>query len=148
MNIQHKDIEQKLAGIVSSIGKNPESWQNWMCLQINLQNEYDDDLFGRAIVRIHDFLSAYLKDIEVDVFSCRNRNVHIFCKHVAKGIERAIPCLRIGVTVIGLEVPHCHVHLIPINSMDDMNFSRPKLSLSSDELSNTAENIRTAIMEI
>ena len=64
-------------------------------------------------------------------------SLHVFSKKVAGGIERAIPCERIGVTVIGLEVPHCHIHLIPINNMEDMNFSRPKLTVSTDELSAT-----------
>jgi histidine triad (HIT) family protein len=58
----------------------------------------------------------------------------VFAKTVAQSIKAKIDCKRIGVTVIGLEVPHAHIHLIPINSMDDMNFSRPKLSLTSDEL--------------
>jgi histidine triad (HIT) family protein len=58
----------------------------------------------------------------------------VFAKTVAQSIKAKIDCKRVGVTVIGLEVPHAHIHLIPINSMDDMNFSRPKLSLTSDEL--------------
>jgi CheY-like chemotaxis protein len=86
MIIRHQEIEQRLAGIVSSIGKNPESWQDWMCLHINLQNHYDDASFGRAIMRIHDFLSAYLKDMEVDVFSCRNKNVHVFSKFITRDV--------------------------------------------------------------
>lgn len=68
--------------------------------------------------------------------------LHVFCKQVAQALQKAVPCLRIGVSVIGLEVPHCHVHLIPIQSMDDMNFSRPKLSPSDQELANTAQKIR------
>ena len=71
--------------------------------------------------------------------------LHLFSKKVAIGLESAVSCQRIGVTVIGLEVPHCHVHLIPINSMDDMNFSRPKLQFSGEEFSATAERIQTAI---
>ena len=53
-------------------------------------------------------------------------DLHLFSKRVAKGIEKAIDCLRIGTAVIGLEVPHTHVHLVPLNSMDDINFSRPQ----------------------
>jgi histidine triad (HIT) family protein len=67
-----------------------------------------------------------------------------FAKKVAKAIETVIPCLRIGVSVIGLEVPHTHVHLIPLNSMDDINFSRAKLKLTQEEFENTAKIIQDA----
>lgn len=65
----------------------------------------------------------------------------VFAKNVASKIKSKITCSRIGVTVIGLEVPHAHIHLIPINSLDDMNFSRPKLILSNDELAQIASLI-------
>lgn len=68
-----------------------------------------------------------------------------FAKKVAKGIEKIVPCQRIGVTVIGLEVPHAHVHLIPINGIGDMNFANPILSLSQEELSEIAKGIRESI---
>lgn len=68
----------------------------------------------------------------------------VFSKTVAKKIESVIPCARIGVTVIGLEVPHAHVHLIPIDGVADMNFARPKLSLSAERMSEIAEAIRKA----
>ncbi|MDR6570255.1 histidine triad (HIT) family protein [Chitinophaga ginsengisegetis] len=57
----------------------------------------------------------------------------LFAKPIAQAIEKVIPCNRIGVSVVGLEVPHAHMHLIPINSADDMNFSRSKLKLSVEE---------------
>ena len=66
----------------------------------------------------------------------------VFSKRVAKAIEETIPCERIGVSVIGLEVPHAHVHLIPMQGMGDMNFSNPKLELSSEELAEIAIQIR------
>ena len=66
----------------------------------------------------------------------------LFARIVAQGLQKAIPCERIGVTVMGLEVPHAHVHLIPMNSIDDMNFSRKKLSFSEEEFEATAERIR------
>lgn len=69
-------------------------------------------------------------------------NLHSFAKKVAMAIEKSVDCVRIGTAVIGLEVPHTHIHLIPINEMDDMNFSRPKLSLSQDELAETAGRIK------
>jgi len=64
-----------------------------------------------------------------------------FCKRVAKAIEKVIPCNRIGVTVIGLEVPHAHIHLIPIDSLHDMNFAKPKLNMSQEALANLASEI-------
>lgn len=70
--------------------------------------------------------------------------IHLFSREVARKIERAIPCSRIGVTVIGLEVPHAHVHLVPINGVADMNFEKPKLTVSQEELAATAALIRNA----
>jgi len=67
-----------------------------------------------------------------------------FAGQVAKKIEKVIPCARIGVTVIGLEVPHAHVHLIPIDSVSDMNFARPKLDIPPDEMAEIARLIRNA----
>ncbi len=67
-----------------------------------------------------------------------------FAQGVARKIARVVPCDRIGVSVIGLEVPHAHVHLIPIDSMQDMDFGRPKLKLTQEELAAFAERIRTA----
>jgi histidine triad (HIT) family protein len=66
----------------------------------------------------------------------------VFSKHVAKAIEKAVPCKRIGIAVIGLEVPHAHIHLIPINHVDDINFARPKLKLSSQVFNKISESIR------
>lgn len=66
----------------------------------------------------------------------------LFAKQVAAGIEKAIPCKRIGLTVIGLEVPHAHIHLIPINTESDMNFNHKKLTMTSEELAEIAESIR------
>jgi histidine triad (HIT) family protein len=69
----------------------------------------------------------------------------MFAQIVAIGLKKAIPCERIGLTVIGLEVPHAHIHLIPMNTMDDMNFSRPKLKLSEERLTEIAEAIRVQL---
>lgn len=70
-----------------------------------------------------------------------------FSKRVAKAIESVISCDRIGISVIGLEVPHAHVHLIPISSMDDMNFANMKLSFSKEEMTEMAHNIKKALLE-
>jgi histidine triad (HIT) family protein len=67
-----------------------------------------------------------------------------FAQEVAARIRRAVPCDRVGVAVIGLEVPHAHVHLIPIDRMADMDFTREKLKLTQEELAAIAERIRTA----
>ena len=84
--------------------------------------------------------------IEIDyIFNLNNNeltNLHLFAKKVASAIEKAVPCNRIGVSVIGLEVPHAHIHLIPINSMDDMNFSRPKLTPTKHEMEELANTIK------
>ncbi len=66
----------------------------------------------------------------------------IFAKKVAKAIEKVIPCERVGVAVVGLEVPHAHIHLIPINNVDDINFAKPKLKLPESEFEKIAESIR------
>ena len=79
----------------------------------------------------------YIFDLEETVLS----GLFVFAQRVAKAIKSTIPCERIGVTVIGLEVPHAHVHLIPINGMMDMEFSRPKLQLTQEEFSSIAASI-------
>jgi len=66
----------------------------------------------------------------------------VFSKKVAAAIEKSVSCLRIGVAVIGLEVPHSHIHLIPINKESDMNFNNPKLKLSPEEMTDIAAEIR------
>ena len=65
-----------------------------------------------------------------------------FAKTVAAAVEKAIPCKRIGIAVIGLEVPHAHIHLVPLQHVGDINFTRPKLHPSQEELEKTAQDIR------
>ena len=67
--------------------------------------------------------------------------INLFARDVSHKIEAAIPCKRIGVAVIGLEVPHAHMHLIPLQNVADINFERPKLNFSAQELAATAERI-------
>lgn len=83
----------------------------------------------------------YLFDLDSETYV----GLMMFAKIVAIGLKKAIPCERIGLTVIGLEVPHAHIHLIPMNTMDDMNFSRPKLKLSEERLTEIAEAIRVQL---
>ena len=66
-------------------------------------------------------------------------------KKIAKAIEKVVPCERIGVAVIGLEVPHAHIHLIPINSIHDLNFSLPRISMDSTEFESLANQISKAL---
>jgi len=72
----------------------------------------------------------------------------IFAKHTAKAIRNVIPCKRVGIAVLGLEVPHAHIHLIPINDLGDINFNKPKLKISAEEFKNIAEKIRNALQKV
>lgn len=85
------------------------------------------------------------KDYIFDLPDEELSGLHLFAKRVAKGIKEAVPCIRVGVAVIGLEVPHVHIHLVPLNSMNDINFSRPKLNPSKSELEETGSKIREKI---
>ena len=80
----------------------------------------------------------YVFDLEDKLLA----DLFLFAKKTAAAIKKAVPCLRVGVAVIGLEVPHTHVHLVPLNSMNDINFSQPKLNPSKEELTATAEAIK------
>lgn len=69
----------------------------------------------------------------------------VFAKKVAKGVRKAIPCKRIGIAVIGLEVPHTHIHLVPMNSMGDINFSNPKIKVAPERMTELMQRIKEAI---
>lgn len=69
----------------------------------------------------------------------------LFAKIVAEGLKKAFPCVKVGMAVIGLEVPHVHIHLIPMNQVSDMNFSKPKLSPSDEELEEAALKIKAQL---
>ncbi|MBI4646601.1 MAG: HIT family protein [Bacteroidia bacterium] len=75
-------------------------------------------------------------------------DINVFAKKVAIAIKRVIECERIGIVVVGLEVPHAHIHLIPLNSIYDINFARPKLKLAPEEFAKIAEQIRNAYSEL
>ncbi|MDI9880469.1 HIT family protein [Flectobacillus longus] len=81
----------------------------------------------------------YIFDIEDELLS----GLILFAKKIAPALSQACPSRRIGVSVIGLEVPHAHVHLIPLNNMNDINFTREKLKPTQEELIATAERIRS-----
>jgi len=69
--------------------------------------------------------------------------LHVFSKKVALAIEKTIPCKRIGTAVIGLEVPHTHIHLVPINNVSDIDFSREKLNINKEELFEISQKIKS-----
>ena len=73
------------------------------------------------------------------------KGLWLFAKKVALGLEKAVPCKRIGIAVIGLEVSHAHIHLVPLQHVSDLNFARPKLKPSQEELAKTAEKIRNKL---
>ena len=83
----------------------------------------------------------YIFDLSEDELA----NMWKFALPIAKAIKMAIPCKRIGTSVIGLEVPHAHIHLVPMDSANDLNFTREKLKVSHDELAQIAELIRNCI---
>jgi len=84
----------------------------------------------------------YIFDLDPEVLA----DLMKFAQRIAPAIKKAIPCKRIGVAVIGLEVPHAHVHLVPLNRMLDINFSQEKLKPSLESLAKTAELIRSFII--
>ena len=81
---------------------------------------------------------SYLFDLEDDLYT----GLLLFAKRLVPALAKAVPCKRIGVSVIGLEVPHTHIHLVPLNRIEDINFSKPKLSMRPEELQEIAARIR------
>jgi histidine triad (HIT) family protein len=81
----------------------------------------------------------YIFDMEDDELA----RFEVFAKKVAVAIKKAFPCVKVGQAVLGLEVPHAHIHLIPMQSEKDMNFANPKLSLSAEEMKEIADKIYT-----
>ncbi len=84
----------------------------------------------------------YLFDVDDDLLA----GMIVFSKKVAKAIDQTMDCKRVGVAVLGLEVPHAHIHLVPINSLHDIEFSKPKLKFSEEEFRATAAKISAAIL--
>jgi histidine triad (HIT) family protein len=83
----------------------------------------------------------YIFDLQPELYA----GIWMFARQVAPAIKAAIPCKRIGIAVIGLEVPHAHIHLVPLQTVGDINFERPKMKPSTEELANTANLIRMAL---
>lgn len=83
----------------------------------------------------------YIFDLDDKTLS----GLHLFSKKIAAAIKKATGCNRVGVAVLGMEVPHAHIHLVPMNSMRDMNFSNPKLKFSPEQLAAIAERIKKSL---
>ena len=81
----------------------------------------------------------YIFDIDDELY----QGLFLFSKRVAKAVEKVVECKRIGITVLGLEVPHAHVHVVPINTVYDIDFKKPKLEMSKEEFENLASRIRS-----
>lgn len=104
------------------------------CYKIAENDRFMAFLDVNPLVKGHTLVIPKVEiDYIFDIDDAILQEMIVFSKKVAEKLKNNINCKRIGVTVIGLEVPHAHIHLIPINTMDDMNFSRPKLKLSNDE---------------
>lgn len=85
----------------------------------------------------------YLFDLDDETYT----GLQLFAKIVATGLKKAIPCERIGVVVMGLEVPHAHIHLIPMNEANDINFANPKKQFTAEQFEATVDKIKEALRE-
>ncbi len=83
----------------------------------------------------------YIFDIDDTLYT----ELILFAKRIATALKKSVPCKRVGVAVIGLEVPHAHIHLIPMNNVSDLNFSQPKLSLPKERMEELADKITAAL---
>lgn len=113
------------------------------CFRVAENEEFLAFLDINPLVKGHTLVipkveTDYLFDLDDDSLG----RMMVFSKQVAKKMDKVFDCARIGVTVIGLEVPHAHIHLIPINGIADMDFSKPKLSFTPTEMENIAKRIQ------
>jgi histidine triad (HIT) family protein len=116
------------------------------CYKIAEDNNYIAFLDINPLAKGHTLVVPkkeinYIFDIENDLLA----GMMVFAKRVARAIDKAVPCKRVGVAVLGLEVPHAHIHLIPINNLADINFGKPKLKFTPEEFKDTAEKIKAAL---
>src|SRR3954465_5948375 len=96
-------------------------------------------VMGHALV-IPKKETDYIFDLDAEDLA----GIHIFSAKVARAIRMAVPCKRIGVAIIGLEVPHAHIHLVPMNTVNDINFTQPKLKPEHDQLKKLGDEIIAA----
>ena len=113
------------------------------CYKIAEDDRYFAFLDINPMTKGHTLVIPKLEvDYVFDLDDTTLADMMLFAKRVAAAIEKSVSCIRIGVAVIGLVVPHAHIHLIPITKESDMNFRNPKLKLSSDEMNEIAAGIR------
>lgn len=112
----------------------------------------DDNYY--AFLDIHPLAKGHtlvIPKLEVDnIFDLPDdiyQGLFMFANKVAKSIQQNFPCLKVGIAVIGIEVPHAHIHLVPINSVGDLDFKNPKVKLSAEEFLEIAEKIRLSIQK-
>ncbi len=113
------------------------------CYKIAETEKYFAFLDVNPLVRGHVLVipkqeESYIFNLDDDTLA----GLHVFAKKIAKAVAKAIPCKRVGMAVIGLEVPHAHIHLIPLNKEADILFSNPKQTLEKEEMEEIAEKIR------
>lgn len=116
------------------------------CYKVAETDKYFAFLDINPLVKAHTLV---IPKQEVDyIFDLSDEDLaglHIFAKIIADAIKKAYPCKKVGEAVVGLEVPHAHIHLIPIQKESDMLFSNPKLKLTAEEFKEIAANIQNAI---
>ncbi len=117
------------------------------CYKIAEDDRYFAFLDINPLVKGHTLVipkeeTDYIFDVDDDTLG----GMLIFAKRVALAIEKVIPCKRIGVTVLGLEVPHAHIHLIPLNRESDINFSNERVKLTEEEYKQLVEDIRNNLV--
>jgi histidine triad (HIT) family protein len=115
------------------------------CYKVAETDKYLAFLDIRPLTKGHTLVipkeeTDYIFDLE----DAELANLHVFSKKVAMAIQKTIACTRVGVCVMGLEVPHAHIHLIPFTQMEEMNFANPKLQLESNEMQEIANLIQLA----
>lgn len=116
------------------------------CYKIAEDNYYFAFLDINPLAKGHTLVvpkeeTDYLFDLSDESLS----GISVFAKKVARAIGKTMPCKRVGIAVLGLEVPHAHIHLIPINDLGDINFAKPKLKLTPEEFTDIAEKISSAL---
>lgn len=112
------------------------------CYKVAEDDNYFAFLDIRPLARGHTLVvpkkeTDYIFDLDNELLA----GMIVFSKRVGLAIERVVPCKRIGMTVLGLEVPHAHIHLVPINSVYDIDFKKPPVEMSDEELSDLAASI-------
>lgn len=118
------------------------------CYKVAETNDFLAFLDVRPLTAGHTLVipkveTDYIFDMDDEQFA----GLHLFAKIVAKAVKMAIPCKRIGVAVIGLEVPHAHIHLVPMNEIGDLNFEKERVVFTPEQYEQIASDIRKAILQ-